>query len=52
MSTPAIRRLMHDLKEVQKFEESDQQSEPSSSSAINASPVDENLMDWDAVIFG
>ncbi len=43
MSTPARRRLMHDFKKLQ--------DEPPAT-GITASPLEDNYMQWQAVIFG
>ena len=42
MSSPAMRRLVKDLKKIE--------NDPPE--GINASPIDDTLMKWDAVIFG
>jgi ubiquitin-protein ligase len=42
MSTPARRRLFHDLKKLQKEE----------NSGLLAVPNENNMMSWEAIIFG
>ena len=43
MANPAYRRLAHDLKKLQ---------DDPPTSGITASPIDDELMNWEAVIFG
>jgi len=43
MSTPARRRLLHDFKKIQ---------EDSLPTGITAAPNEDNIMVWQAVIFG
>ena len=43
MSTPARRRLLHDFKKLQ---------EDPPASGVTAAPNEDNVMQWQAVIFG